>query len=315
MLRTSPAWLKALLLGHLVSAAGSLAWLYLTLWLVDERGRSPGVAGLITAVYGAGAIGGNLVGGSLGDRFGLRRALAVSKALAVLTCLAFPLCPDALLLPLALLSGLTGGAGRPLMSAVVATALLPELRREGIALSREAFNAGTVLGPPLGGLLALNHFGWVFVIDGVTSAVLLLVVLSWPSSSSPSGRCSTSRPPPPTPRSSRPTAPQAATRACTHQRRSGGWCCPRCSAPACTRSPHGPSGQRLGSSPSRRPRACDGGPSSRSSAEALRSDAWLVEGSRSWCGLGHRRTQARDQVCDPRGRPPRRVGPWMCIRW
>ena len=59
MLRTSPAWLKALLLGQLVSAAGSLAWLYLTLWLVDERGRSPGVAGLITAAYGAGAIGGN----------------------------------------------------------------------------------------------------------------------------------------------------------------------------------------------------------------------------------------------------------------
>lgn len=179
MLRATPPWLKALLLGQLVSAAGSLAWLYLTLWLVDARGLVPAAAGVVTAAYGAGAIGGNLLGGSLGDTCGLRTALGGSKAVALLTCLAFPLCPNALLLPLALLSGLAGGAGRPLMSAVVATGLPPSLRREGIALSRAAFNAGSVLGPPLGGLLAAHHFGWVFVIDGVTSAVLLLVVLRW----------------------------------------------------------------------------------------------------------------------------------------
>lgn len=179
MLRSSPAWLKALLIGQFVSAAGALAWLYLTLWLVDDRGFALGVAGVITAAYGVGAIGGNLLGGSLGDRFGLRRSLAASKAVAVLACLAFPIVPDALLLPLAAMTGLSGGIGRPLMNAVVATALPPELRREAIALSRAAFNAGTVLGPPLGGLLAMDHFGWIFVVDGVTSAVLLVVVLRW----------------------------------------------------------------------------------------------------------------------------------------
>jgi hypothetical protein len=48
MLRTAPAWLKALLLGQLVSAAGSLAWLYLTLWLVTDRGLQTGTAALVT---------------------------------------------------------------------------------------------------------------------------------------------------------------------------------------------------------------------------------------------------------------------------
>lgn len=177
MLRTAPTWLKALLLGQLISAAGSLAWLYLTLYLVHARGLAPAAAGIVTAGYGAGTLGGNLLGGSLGDRFGLRSALAAAKALAVLTCVAFPLCPTGGLLPLALLAGLTSGAGRPLMSAVVAAGLPPSLRREGIALSRAAFNAGAVLGPPLGGLLAARHFGWVFAVDGTTSAVLVLAVL------------------------------------------------------------------------------------------------------------------------------------------
>lgn len=177
MLREVPGWLKVLLAGQLVSAAGSLAWLFLTLWLVQSRDLEPGAAGAIVATYGLGAIVGNLFGGSIGDRFGLREALAAAKALEVLTCLAFPLCPVPLLGPLALLTGLAGGAGRPLMSAVVTSGLPASLRRQGIALSRAAFNAGTVIGPPVGGLLAAHHFGWVFVIDGTTSAVLLVVVL------------------------------------------------------------------------------------------------------------------------------------------
>lgn len=177
MLRTAPGWLKALLIGQLVSAAGSLAWLYLTLWLVSDRDLAPGAAGLVTATYGVGAIAGNLVGGTVGDRFGMRPALATTKGVALLSCVAFPVCPSPALAPLALLTGLAGGMGRPLMSAVVATGMPAELRREAIAWSRAAFNAGTVIGPPLGGLLAVHHFGWVFVLDGLTSAVLLVVVL------------------------------------------------------------------------------------------------------------------------------------------
>jgi MFS family permease len=177
MLRTAPGWLKALLIGQLVSAAGSLAWLYLTLWLVSDRHLATGSAGLVTATYGAGAIAGNLFGGSVGDRFGMRSALATTKGVALLTCIAFPICPTTGLAPLALVTGLAGGMGRPLMSAIVATGMPTEVRREAVAWSRAAFNAGTVIGPPLGGLLAVHHFGWVFVIDGLTSAVLLVVVL------------------------------------------------------------------------------------------------------------------------------------------
>jgi MFS family permease len=179
VLRAAPAWLKALLLGQLVSATGSLAWLYLTLYLVNDRGLSAQAGGVVTAVYGVGAIAGNLFGGSLGDRFGLREALAATKGIALLSVAAFAVCPTPALAPLALLAGLTGGAGRPLMSAVVATGMPSELRREAIALSRAAFNAGAVLGPPLGGLLAAHHFGWIFLIDGATSAALLVVVLRW----------------------------------------------------------------------------------------------------------------------------------------
>jgi MFS family permease len=176
--RAAPRWLKLLLVGQAVSAAGALAWLYLTLYLVESRGIAPHAAGAIAGAYGLALVAGNLSGGAAGDRLGHRRALAGALGGWAVCCLAFPLAPTAALGPLALLAGLASGAVRPLMYAVVVTALPPDRRREGIALSRAAINAGTVVGPPLGGLLAATHFGAVFVADALTSLLLLLVVLN-----------------------------------------------------------------------------------------------------------------------------------------
>jgi MFS family permease len=76
-------------------------------------------------------------------------------------------------------AGLFGGASRPNLSALVATALPAERRREGIALSRTASNAGFTIGPPLGGLLAAYDFSLVFVLDAVSSLVLAAIVWRW----------------------------------------------------------------------------------------------------------------------------------------
>ncbi|GAA1598921.1 MFS transporter [Kribbella sancticallisti] len=174
-----PGWLKAVMLGQLVSSAGSLAWIYLTLYLVEDRGMSPQQAGFAAAAYGVGLLLGNLGGGWFGDRFGLRTAAVASQLSWAVACLAMPVVPTALLAGLAAVAGLCGGATRPNLSALVATALPAERRREGIALSRSASNAGFTIGPPLGGLLAAYDFSLVFVVDAVSSVVLAAVIWRW----------------------------------------------------------------------------------------------------------------------------------------
>jgi predicted MFS family arabinose efflux permease len=171
-----PGWLKAVMVGQLVSSAGALAWIYLTLYLVEDRGMSAQQAGFAAAAYGVGLLGGNLCGGWFGDRFGLRQAAVVSQLAWAVSCLAMPLVPSVGLGVLAAFAGLFGGASRPNLSALVATALPAERRREGIALSRTASNAGFTIGPPLGGLLAAYDFSLVFVLDAVTSLVLAAIV-------------------------------------------------------------------------------------------------------------------------------------------
>ncbi|MEU4198032.1 MFS transporter [Kribbella sp. NPDC026611] len=174
-----PGWLKAVMAGQLVSSAGALAWIYLTLYLVEDRGMSSQQAGFAAAAYGIGLLGGNLTGGWFGDRFGLRTAAIGSQLLWVVSCVAMPFAPGPSIAGVAVLAGLFGGAGRPNLSALVATALPAHRRREGIALSRTASNAGFTIGPPLGGLLAAYNFSLVFYVDALTSLLMVLIIWRW----------------------------------------------------------------------------------------------------------------------------------------
>jgi predicted MFS family arabinose efflux permease len=171
-----PKWLLVLLVGQLVNAAGALAWLYLTLYLVDDRHLSVERAGLAAACFGAGLLMGNLSGGWLADSFGVRPAALISLLSWSVTCLVMPLVATALIAAVAGLAGLCSGASRPIGSALIAMAVPSARRREAIAVSRSATNAGFIIGPPIGGLLAAYDFGLVFVVDAATSIALAAVV-------------------------------------------------------------------------------------------------------------------------------------------
>ncbi|GAA3127450.1 MFS family permease [Kribbella aluminosa] len=174
-----PTWMKAVMAGQLVNGAGALAWVYLTLYLVEDRGMSAQQAGFAAAAYGVGLVGGNLGGGWFGDRFGLRTTALASQLLWAVSCTAMPFAPGPSIAVVAALAGLFGGAGRPNLSALVAISLPAERRREGIALSRTATNAGFTIGPPLGGLLATYDFSLVFFVDAVTSLVMAAIIWRW----------------------------------------------------------------------------------------------------------------------------------------
>ncbi len=175
-LKQLPVWVRLLVLGRFINSAGALAWLYLTVYLVQERGTDPTQAGIIVGANGAGLIVGNLCGGWLGDRFGIKRMLLLAYAGWAVLCAAMPLAPTALLLPISALAGLSAGSGHPLGTALIADAVPPEQRRMGIAITRAAMNAGIMIGPPLGALAASVDFSLVFIIDAVTSVALLFIV-------------------------------------------------------------------------------------------------------------------------------------------
>jgi predicted MFS family arabinose efflux permease len=168
--------MRVFMVGQVVNSTGALAWIYLSLYLVQARGLSPAAAGAVSAAYGFGMISGTFLGGWFGDRYGVRRSLLVSRFGWVVLCLLVPVASVTALPVLVAVAGLSSGAGRPLQFAIVAAAMPSERRREGMALSRTASNLGFTLGPPLGALLAAHAFALIFVVDAATTLVIAYVV-------------------------------------------------------------------------------------------------------------------------------------------
>lgn len=174
-MRDLPRLVWVLAAGRFVNAAGSFLTVFLFLYLTGPRGLPIGHAGLLSGVLGAGLFAGNFTGGWFGDRSGHRRALLLSSLIAGLATLAIPWTPTALLavsLPLVGYAVATAGVSQ---GALVALAVPAGDRRRAVAVGRAAYNAGFVIGPPVGALLVADHFTWLFVADGVVTLVVRAV--------------------------------------------------------------------------------------------------------------------------------------------
>ncbi|GIH05045.1 MFS transporter [Rhizocola hellebori] len=175
-LRELPVWMRFFTLGRLIKSTGSLAWLYMAVYLVQERGLEPAMAGFIVGANGVGIIAGSLSGGWVGDRFGIRRTIIVSNIGSAIGAVLVPLVPVGALGFVTATSGFVGAMGFPLGMALVAGSIPPAQRRTGVALSRAAMNAGVVLGPPLGALAASYDFRIVFLMESVAGLAMAFVI-------------------------------------------------------------------------------------------------------------------------------------------
>ena len=171
-MRDVPKVVWVLAAGRVVTSATSFAMLFLTLYLTGPRGLSLTFAGLIVGANGAGMLLGNFTGGRWGDRFGHRSVLLLASSLVGVGLVSIPWLPAvaiAAVLPVVGYLSATAGISQ---GALAALAVPPGERRTSVAISRAASNAGFVIGPPVGALLATHSYELLFVAEG--AAVLLV---------------------------------------------------------------------------------------------------------------------------------------------
>lgn len=159
--------------GRLIGVAGAyLALAFFTIYLRTDLHLSLAAVGLIAALMSAGAVAGGFLAGYAADRFGRRPALLVNLALETVVLGALALGHGtAVVAVLGLLLGIADGGLWPTFGAAVADLLPPERRQGGFALLGSAVNAGTAVGPALGGLLLPLGFGPMFGIAAVGVAL------------------------------------------------------------------------------------------------------------------------------------------------
>lgn len=166
-MRDIPRVVWILAVGRFVNAAGSFVFTFLFLYLTGPRHLPLEQAGLISGALGVGLLAGNFTGGWFGDRYGHRRVMLLASTVAGVITLLIPWTPVALLAVSTALLGYSGATAGTSQGALTALAVPAGDRRRAVAISRAAFNAGCVIGPPVGALLAVEHFTALFVIDGL----------------------------------------------------------------------------------------------------------------------------------------------------
>jgi MFS family permease len=130
-----PASFWALWSGLLVNRSATFVVAFLGLFLVRDRGMSPGPAGQLMALYGLGSALSGPLGGVLADRFGRKvtMLLGLLASAAAVTGLALARAPH-LLAGLAFAASLLGETYRPAAHAAVADLVAPEERRRAFGL-------------------------------------------------------------------------------------------------------------------------------------------------------------------------------------
>lgn len=165
-----PTWWLAFVM--FVNRAGTMVLPFMTVYLREKMNFSIAQAGWEIALFGSGAIIGNLVGGRLTDRVGFSRVQFWSLFLNGLLFIVLGQMHTFLQIGSCLfVIGLVGESFRPANAAAIAYYSEPQNRTRSYSLNRLAINLGFSFGPALGGLLSFQYLFWV---DGMTCVLAAL---------------------------------------------------------------------------------------------------------------------------------------------
>ena len=151
---------------------------FMTMYCTQQLHFSLPQAGIVMALFGAGAIAGGYIGGRITDRFGFYSQQLASLLLGGIMFLItgflktyLSLCVGTFIL------SLCNESFRPANSAAIAHYSEPDNRTRSYSLNRLAINLGWAFGGALGGLLASVNYHLLFWVDGFTNILAGLMLL------------------------------------------------------------------------------------------------------------------------------------------
>lgn len=159
-------------------------WFFLPL-LPIFLGRRGGSAALVGVVFAAGLVANALIrypAGWAADRFGTRAVLiGAMLATAVLFLAYLPPLPLAAFILIRLLQGAAQGAYWPAANGLLAEITEPRERGRAFGYMQATNMAGMLVGPAIGGFIALFNLGVVFTLAAVLSGLSVVALATLPN--------------------------------------------------------------------------------------------------------------------------------------
>lgn len=174
-----PREIKVFLAASLINATGSsLMWPLISMFVFDELGRSMTEAGLVILVQSLGGIIGQLLGGSLYHRVGVKRLIVGALGMNALGLFVLPAISHSWTIFLFMMAfiGLFNSLSMPAIQAFIGFRFV-ERRGELFNIIYVANNIGVALGTAMSGFLADFSYNLSFILNGVSAAVFAVFFL------------------------------------------------------------------------------------------------------------------------------------------
>jgi MFS family permease len=174
--RETPLAAKALIGGTFVNRFGGFLQFFVILYLT-QRGFSNGQAGLASGFYGAGAIVGVLIGGSLSDIIGPRLTIVITMVATALNTIAILYIDDFVILLVAItILGAICQMYRPASSSILGALVHPSRQVMVFSMYRLAVNAATTLCPLVAVLVIAVSWDLLFYVEAVTILLYAAII-------------------------------------------------------------------------------------------------------------------------------------------
>jgi MFS family permease len=134
-------------------------------------------AGALLGIFSVASFFGSLMGGALTDRIGRRALLLFGLVFSAASSVSMGLVNAfAVFFPLVVVVGLLSDVAWPAQSAMVADMLPEGQRAEGFGILRVARNVSWMVGPTIAGLLAMQSYLLLFILDAVSSIITAAII-------------------------------------------------------------------------------------------------------------------------------------------
>lgn len=150
---------------------------FFALYITEKFGVGMTEAGLLLGSFSLFGLIGNFFGGALADKFGRKSlllfGLVVSGLSSLLMGFAWSL---SMLYAVSVVVGLISSIGHPAQQAMVADMLPEEKRADGFGVWRIVGNLAWIIGPTVGGLIAVRSYLPLFILDAILSAITGVII-------------------------------------------------------------------------------------------------------------------------------------------
>jgi MFS family permease len=165
--------------GFVDRLGGTMLFPFFSIYIAQTFDVGLTAIGYVFLLAGLAGVGGGFIGGPITDRFGRKSSIIIGLMLSASASIGIGLSPVLpLMLVFMMIGSFFGEIGGPAQQAMIADIIPEEQRSEAFGIMRVVMNMAWIVGPLLGGIIALQSYLLLFITDAVTSTIMAVIVLT-----------------------------------------------------------------------------------------------------------------------------------------